>query len=197
MERDGTRVKEELGPVERARLLQNVVKLWIVKRLYEFVLFVQASRFFLLSFFFHSPLHSSSSVILSLSLSLSSPSLFSPLFSPSPPLLFMLTITRIFLDRNNNLFRFPIDHSTFKYETSEDSLSRKRRFCFFILFDRERGTTRERGSYLSPGVYPMNKRGAIENLEIAEVLRDVSARKGIEACSSRERRKGARLEARH
>lgn len=193
MERDETRVKEELGPVERARLLQNVVKLWIVKRLYEFVLFAQASRFFLLSFFFHSPLHSSSSVILSLSVSLSSPSLFSPPFSP---LLFMLTITRIFLDRNNNLFRFPIDHSTFKYETSEDSLSRKRRFCFFILFDRERGTTRERGSYLSPGVYPMNKRGAIENLEIAEVLRDVSARKGIEACSSRER-KGACLEARH
>lgn len=194
MERDGTRVKEELGPVERARLLQNVVKLWIVKRLYEFVLFAQASRFFLLSFFFHSPLHSSSSVILSLSVSLSPPPLSSPPFSP---LLFMLTITRIFLDRNNNLFRFPIDHSTFKYETSEDSLSRKRRFCFFILFDRERGTTRERGSYLSPGVYPMNKRGAIENLEIAEVLRDVSARKGIEACSSRERRKGACLEARH
>lgn len=68
MERDGTRVEEELGPVERARLLQNVVKLWIVKRLYEFVLFAQASRFFLLSFFFHSPLHSSPSVILSLSL---------------------------------------------------------------------------------------------------------------------------------
>lgn len=31
---------------ERARLLQNVVKLWIVKRLYEFVLFAQASRSF-------------------------------------------------------------------------------------------------------------------------------------------------------
>lgn len=53
--------------MERARLLQNVVKLWIVKRLYEFVLFAQASWFFLLSFFFLSPLRSrfSSSVILS------------------------------------------------------------------------------------------------------------------------------------
>lgn len=81
MKRDGTRVEEELGPVERARLLQNVVKLWIVKRLYEFVLFAQASRFFLLSFFFHSPLHSSSSVILSLS--------FSPL--PPPTILFSLS----------------------------------------------------------------------------------------------------------
>lgn len=38
------------GVVE-ARLLQNVVKLWIVKRLYEFVLFAQASRFTSLSFF--------------------------------------------------------------------------------------------------------------------------------------------------
>jgi len=34
-----------------ARLLQNVVKLWIVKRLYEFVLFAQASCFLFLSFF--------------------------------------------------------------------------------------------------------------------------------------------------
>lgn len=34
-----------------ARLLQNVVKLWIVKRLYEFVLFAQASRFLSLSLF--------------------------------------------------------------------------------------------------------------------------------------------------
>lgn len=83
MERDGTRVEEELGPVERARLLQNVVKLWIVKRLYEFVLFAQASRFFLLSFFFHSPLHSSPSVILSLSLP-----------PPLPPSLFPLPESR-------------------------------------------------------------------------------------------------------
>lgn len=36
------------GVVE-AWLLQNVVKLWIVKRLYEFVLFAQASRFLSLS----------------------------------------------------------------------------------------------------------------------------------------------------
>lgn len=46
------RTRTESGSGERgvgAWLLQNVVKLWIVKRLYEFVLFAQASRFLSLS----------------------------------------------------------------------------------------------------------------------------------------------------
>lgn len=63
----GHEEREGSGVVE-ARLLQNVVKLWIVKRLYEFVLFAQASRFLPLSL---SSLHTFALLL--------SPSSFSPL----------------------------------------------------------------------------------------------------------------------
>lgn len=88
MERDGTRVKEELGPVERARLLQNVVKLWIVKRLYEFVLHSprHLGSFFSLSFSTRHFIPLPRLFSLSLCLSPLPPS--SLLFSPPLPLSF-------------------------------------------------------------------------------------------------------------